>query len=381
MFNRLYLHIPFCLRKCPYCSFVSRDDGAGQDDYPELLLREIGLAAQSLHASGPVDSVYWGGGTPSLLDPSHISEILETINRFWPLAADAEITLEANPGTIDRSYLTGLRTAGINRLSLGVQSFDDRSLQILGRIHTARDSVQAIEDARHAGFDNLGIDLIHALPRQTVSEWHRELKRALAATPDHISIYGLTIEEQTPFAALYPEGSSDLTDNDLSAAMSEAADDLLVSAGFRHYEIANYALPGRESRHNSGYWRRDRYLGLGAGAHTFLNDSVFGSRFSNSSDTAQYAAEVRQGNLVRHDCQELSREDAMAEFMFLGLRMAEGICCRDFEREFGQSVHHAFGRAIERLAPAGLLVIRDDRMWLTPRGMLLSNQVLSCFIP
>ncbi|GFE61722.1 radical SAM family heme chaperone HemW [Geobacter sp. AOG2] len=381
MFTRLYLHIPFCRRKCPYCAFVSQESASADlDGYAETLLAEMGLAAQAFRAERPLASVYFGGGTPSLLDPSHIARILERASDLFGLGQGAEITLEANPGTVDQKRLAAFRSAGVNRLSLGVQSFADPMLAALGRIHSAAEAGEAFRAARTAGFDNIGIDLIHALPGQTLPLWRTELEQALALGPEHLSVYGLTVEEGTPFAARYTDDSPLLPDEDLAAAMFEEADDLLTAAGYEHYEIANYALPGRRSDHNSGYWRRDGYLGLGCGAHSFLRRG-YGVRFGNPADLEAYAGAIAQGRLPHGETQSLTRQDALAEFMFLGLRMADGIEEETFRQEFGVGLEETFGREVSKLAALGLLETDGGRIRLTRRGMLLSNQVFARFLP
>jgi len=381
MFTRLYLHIPFCRRKCPYCAFVSQEPAAGDlEGYGEILLAEMDLAAQAFRAEKPLESVYFGGGTPSLLDPSQVAGLLERAGSLFGPTQGAEITLETNPGTVDEERLAAFRAAGVNRLSLGVQSLHDPMLATLGRIHSAREAGQAFEAARKAGFANIGIDLIHALPGQTLAQWRCELEQALALAPEHISIYGLTVEEGTPFAVKYADDSPLLPDEDLGASMFEEADDLLTAAGYEHYEIANYALRGRRSGHNSGYWRRDGYLGLGAGAHSFLRTG-FGIRFGNPAGLDDYARAVAQGRLPRQDEQTLTRQDAIAEFMFLGLRMGDGVDSNGFRSEFGVGLDEIFGKEVSKLITLGLLEAAGARIRLTRRGMLLSNQVLAHFLP
>jgi oxygen-independent coproporphyrinogen-3 oxidase len=340
----------------------------------------MGLAAQAFRAERPLKSVYFGGGTPSLLDPRQVARLLQQAETLFGLGREAEITLEANPGTVDLERLAAFRAAGVNRLSIGVQSFHDPLLTILGRIHSATEAKEAFQAARDAGFANIGIDLIHALPDQTLPMWRHELEQALALAPEHISVYGLTVEEGTPFAARYGEDSPLLPDEDLAAAMFDEADDLLTAAGYEHYEIANYALPGRRSDHNSGYWRRDGYLGLGAGAHSFLRTG-YGVRFGNPADLDAYARAVAQGRLPHQDVQTLARQDAMAEFMFLGLRMADGVDKNAFRREFGAGLDEMFGREVSKLTTLELLETAVDRVRLTRRGMLLSNQVFAHFLP
>jgi len=380
MFTRLYLHIPFCRRKCPYCAFVSRESDGDPGGYVELLLEEMRLTSPGSAPEAPLESIYFGGGTPSLLEPGHAARLIQLATGTFGLTETAEITLEANPGTVDPERLAGFRSAGVNRLSLGVQSFDDRMLTALGRIHTARQARDAFSAARLAGFENIGIDLIHALPGQTKGMWLTELEQALLLAPEHISVYGLSLEEGTPFAERYGEDDPLLPDEELSAEMFEAADELLVAHGYEHYEIANYARPGCRSRHNNGYWHRDGYLGLGAGAHSFLREEGYGTRFSNAPDVEEYAGAIRQGKLPRLDVTPLTRDDAMAECMFLGLRMADGVRFDRFEREFGVAMKEVYGRELSELADQGLIVRDDAGVRLTRRGMLLSNRVFMQFL-
>ena len=381
MFNRLYVHIPFCVEKCGYCAFVSARARPGEiESYHELLLREMRLAASDHESGQPLDSIYFGGGTPSLLQPLQVSLIIDLAAALFSLSPQAEITLEANPGTIDRERLRNFREAGVNRLSLGVQSFDDDMLRRLERVHDAAQARHAFREARLAGFGNIGIDLIHGLPGQTLAGWRDELRNALALSPEHISVYGLTVEEGTPFALRYPEESPELPDDDRSAEMFETADTVLVEAGFEHYEIANYARAGYRSRHNSGYWRRDGYLGLGVAAHSFLREG-YGFRFSNHDTLQEYGRELAAGRLPRRDQHRLNREDALAEFMFLGLRLADGVLAEDFEREFGSPLRSVYGVVIDELLRIGLLQQELGALRLTRRGLLLSNQVFARFLP
>lgn len=381
MFNRLYIHIPFCVEKCGYCAFVSARARPGEiESYHELLLQEMRLAAADHEQGAPLDSIYFGGGTPSLLQPLQVSRIIDLAAALFSLSPQAEITLEANPGTIDHKRLQNFREAGVNRLSLGVQSFDDDMLRRLGRVHDAAQARHAFRDARLAGFGNIGIDLIHGLPGQTLPGWREELRNALALSPEHISVYGLTVEESTPFALRYPEESPEIPDDDRSAEMFETADTVLVEAGLEHYEIANYAKAGYRSRHNSGYWRRDGYLGLGVAAHSLLRVE-HGYRFCNHDTLQEYGRELAAGRLPRRDQHQLNREDALAEFMFLGLRLAEGVFTEDFEREFGSPLRSVYGAVIDDLLRIGLLQQELGALRLTRRGLLLSNQVFARFLP
>ncbi len=377
MFNRLYIHVPFCVQKCHYCAFVSASPMMGElAEYPELLLQELQLYPP---AGGPLASIYFGGGTPSLLQPEQIARLLEGIAAQVGIQADAEITLEANPGTVTKETLRTFRAAGINRISLGIQSFDDRYLAQLGRVHSTEEARQAFLNARSAGFDTISIDLIHALPGQSLDQWRAELLQAVSLSPEHISIYGLTIEEGTHFARSYPPDSPLLADEDRGADMFELADELLTGAGFDHYEIANYARTGKHSRHNCGYWQRDGYLGLGVAAHSFIRDR-HGVRFSNPDTLEEYRRMVVSGVLTRCDKLRLTEDDAMAEYMYLGLRLAAGVSRTCFEREFGRTVESVYGAAVNELTSFGLITQNEDALALTLRGMLLSNQVFNHFV-
>lgn len=377
MYNRLYVHVPFCLSKCNYCAFISSKPTNNElTEYPTLLMREMQLQEC---CRKPVTSIYFGGGTPSLLQPTHIAKLLDEIARQSGISSEAEITLEVNPGTVDFSVLELFRSIGINRISLGVQSFDDAILNQLGRIHSVEQSLQTFRNARKAGFNNVSIDLIHSLPRQDLDKWRYDLQQAIQLYPEHISIYGLTVEDDTPFQLLYPSGSPDLADEDLSADMFELADELLTNSGFEHYEIANYAQPGYHSQHNCGYWNRDGYLGLGVAAHSFLRDG-YGVRFSNQDNLKEYRQSVSSGQLKRIDEHHLTQEEAMAEYIFLGLRLANGINFQAFRLEFGNSLESVYGALPDDLIKLGLLTRNDIALKLTNRGMLLSNQVFSKFI-
>lgn len=380
MFSRLYIHIPWCLSKCGYCAFNSRPLEAQQlEQTCTLLLREMELAATAYPHNQPLRSVYFGGGTPSLLGPEQISRLITHSRDLFGHSNPIEITLEANPGTVSQNSLSGYQQAGVTRLSLGAQSFNNRTLQTLGRRHTAAETCNAFQLAQQAGFSSIGLDLICGLPEQTMVDWQQDLATALALQPDHLSVYGLTIEEETPFAGRYPAGSDALPDHDLSASMLEETDSRLTAAGYDHYEIANFARPGCRSRHNCGYWQRDGYLGIGPGAHSFLRQD-WGIRWGNQGDFETWAAAIQNNSLAATEQQELTREDALSEYIFLGLRMADGISLDGFAAEFGQRLEHRFSEAIHQLQQAGLLTCSQDRLCLTKRGMLLSNQVFVRFL-
>jgi len=381
LFTRLYLHIPFCLRKCGYCAFNSQQlPDTGLNDYVALLLEEMRLVSSVTTPGQQLDSIYFGGGTPSLLGSGQVARLIENATELFGRGPDCEITLEANPGTVDQALLADFRSAGVNRLSLGVQSFDDSFLDCLGRAHNAYQTRKAFSDARTAGFSNISIDLMHSLPAQNITQWQTDLEQAIRLSPEHISVYGLTVEEGTPFYDRYRCSSSEKPDDDLSADMFEMADDLLSAAGFEHYEIANHARPGCRSRHNSGYWLRDGYRGVGVGAHSLLRNNASGVRLCNLERMEEYAEALLHGELPLFEETRLTEDDAMSEFIFLGLRMADGIEFSAFEREFGQSFFEVYGAAIDELVEAGLLTREHDALRLTRCGMLLSNQVFSRFV-
>ena len=343
------------------------------------MLREMELAATAYPVNQQLRSMYFGGGTPSLLDPAQISSLISRSQELFDHTSTIEITLEANPGTVSRDSLSGYYQAGVTRLSLGAQSFNDRMLQTLGRRHTTAETRNAFQLAQQAGFNSIGLDMICGLPGQTETDWQQDLGEAVALQPDHLSVYGLTIEEETPFAGRYPIGSDALPDHDLSASMLEEADSVLTAAGYDHYEIANFARPGCRSQHNCGYWQRDGYLGVGPGAHSFLRQG-WGLRWGNQGDFKTWAAAVQNNALAVTEQLELTRDDALSEHIFLGLRMADGIRLDLFAKEFGERLELRFAAEIHQLQQAGLLTCTSDLLSLTKRGMLLSNQVFVRFL-
>jgi oxygen-independent coproporphyrinogen-3 oxidase len=308
-----------------------------------------------------------------------VKHLITTGRRLYNLADDAEITLETNPGTVTAESLAGYRSAGVNRLSIGVQSLDDRVLTLLGRIHTAKQAIEAVSLAKTAGFDNIGIDLIHSLPGQTMDHWRQTLQTAVAFCPDHISAYGLTIEEGTPFADMMDSCEISIPGNDESAAMYEEAMSILPSSGYEHYEIANFARPGKRSRHNQVYWRRGNYLGFGSGAHSFLRKPGFGQRWSNPSGVAEYCSAC-PFTITTETHEHLSKQDAMGEALFLGFRLLEGVNLVGFKDEFGVSNEEAFPGVVGRHLSNGLLVYHDSRICLTGKGVLLANQLFADFV-
>ena len=367
----IYVHIPFCIKKCDYCDFLSGPSGPKeQADYVDALLEEINAAEEGKGRS--VSSVFIGGGTPSVLDERFIGEILNHIRRKFQIADHAEITIEVNPGTADRNKLQAYRTYGINRLSIGLQSPDDRELKILGRIHNYEQFLETYRSAREAGFDNINIDLMSAIPDQTYEGWLHNLHTVAGLDPEHISAYSLIVEEGTPFW----ERELDLPDEDTEYRMYEDTAAILGEYGFHQYEISNYAKKGLECRHNKGYWQRTDYLGLGLGASSLV-DHV---RFSNTDNMEEYLRNSAFPEKIRCDRETLTEADEMAEFMFLGLRMTEGVSVREFEEYFGKNMESIYGEVLKKHFALGMLKKKNDRIFLTRRGIHVSNGVMADFL-
>jgi putative oxygen-independent coproporphyrinogen III oxidase len=377
----LYVHFPFCLRKCLYCDFNSlADSPVMPDEYAGAVLKEMALRAGRLSVPAASPTLYFGGGTPSLMAPSDVGRIIDAAVRLYNLTHDAEITIEANPGTLLADRLAGYRSAGVNRLSLGVQSFNDSLLQQLGRIHTGLEARDAFGLARRAGFANIGIDLIHSLPGESSADWRADLDRAVALEPEHISAYGLSVEEGTPFHALESEGRLHLPDEEAGLLMFTHTSVFLQERGYEHYEISNFARPGFRSRHNQVYWRRENYLGFGAGAHSFIRSPGSGARWHNAPVPLDYMRPLDIDTLPEEELTNLTVREAMAEFLFLGLRMLEGVEPARFSRDFGVDLDDAFPGVLPGLLAEGLLEQCRDRLRLTGTGLALANQVFLRFI-
>ncbi|MBI1922102.1 MAG: radical SAM family heme chaperone HemW [Geobacter sp.] len=377
----IYIHIPFCLKKCLYCDFNSFADAkVEREEYVDLLVREMKQRAGELPEPAEVPTLYFGGGTPSLLPVGEVARLIDAAARLFRLGAGAEITLEANPGTVTREKLAGYRAAGVNRLSIGVQSVQDSLLERIGRVHTSAEAVAAVEAARAAGFDNLGIDLIHTLPGETVAMWEDDLRRCVDLAPEHISAYALILEEGTPLHGEAEKGGLVLPEEDVAVAMLELTSDFLVDAGYEHYEISNFAQPGRRSRHNQVYWKRGSYLGFGAGAHSLLRRETGDVRWGNVESLPEYRRRISTGRLPDDERQILSPREAMAEYMFLGLRLLEGVDMREFSREFGATVASVWPGVADGLCRDGLLIEDGPLLRLSRRGLLLANRVFAAFL-
>lgn len=376
----IYVHIPFCKRKCAYCDFLSFATTPDiQTQYVEKLIEEIKKCELPYEAE--VATVFFGGGTPSILEAEQIAKVMDTLRKKFAFAANPEITLEANPGTVTEEKLKAYRQAGINRLSLGLQSVHSEELQLLGRIHTYGEFVESFTHAREMGFSNINVDLMSALPGQSPETWRETLQRVVALEPEHISAYSLIIEEGTPFYERYGEDAKRRENGeDCQWLPSEEAERemyydtarILAEAGYHRYEISNYARKGYESRHNSSYWKRIDYRGFGLGASSLVENT----RFRNTTEMQDYLA----GDYAAYDEEKLTVEAQMEETMFLGLRMREGVGVQKFEEKFGTTMEQVYGKVLKKLYGENLLQCSDGRIYLTEKGIDVSNYVLSEFL-
>lgn len=378
----LYLHIPFCHTRCYYCDFNTY---AGilplREPYVRALLKEIEMAGeQARTANGEPRrsrTIFFGGGTPSLLTVSQISRLLAACQSAFAVDSEAEITLEANPGTLNKEQLAGIRAAGINRLSMGAQSYDAVLLKKLGRIHNPDEITQAVQYARAAGFTSINLDFMFGLPDQTMQHWRDTLDKALTLHPEHFSLYSLIIEEGTPFYQWVREQRITPGDEDLCADMYEYADERLRAEGYVNYEISNWALPGHHSHHNLTYWQNLPYIGMGAGASSFSGNS----RYSVERDPQEYIKRIKLGEIPVAESEEVDQAQAMSETAFLALRTAMGLHLPTFEKRFSQSFAQFVGDRLRVVAEAGLLEQVNDWLRLSQRGRLLGNEVFLRLLP
>lgn len=376
--SSLYLHIPFCSSKCPYCDFYSQVGSSQQlDEYIELLCTHL----QFLHHSSPdpvkLETIFFGGGTPSLLTPDQVGTILQQLSKTFGITAEAEISLEANPGTLDGQKLEGYRSEGINRLSLGVQSLRDEQLQMLGRIHSSIEAIRAVEMIRSAGFENLSLDLIFNLPGQSSDSLEKELEELLALRPEHLSLYGLSFEEGTVFEACQRAGEISAVDEDESAAQYLMLHQKLQAAGYEHYEISNFSRPGYRSCHNQVYWQRRSCLAAGCGAHSF-NAAGWGERRVVPPDLVRYRNCLERQQDPSEQVETFGRKEAMAETLYLALRTSDGIDSRSFAELYGEAPDCAFPRAFALLSEH--LQQNGDRWSFRPESWLLYDHLISHFL-
>ncbi len=367
----LYVHIPFCLKKCYYCDFACY---AGQERHLEAYLEALEHELRAYPAGLPVRTIYLGGGTPSILSAPQLERLIRAIEGHFAVAPDSERSMEVNPGTGGHDLWRAARELGFTRLSLGVQSFDDALLRAIGRDHAVADVYRTFAAMRQAGHDSLSLDLIYALPGQTMAQWEATLDAALALGPEHYSVYGLILEEQTVFGAWHRKGRLDLAPEDLEVAMGDRVVARMEAAGYERYEISSWAKPGHQALHNRIYWRNEPYIGLGTGAHSYWQ----GRRYENPRGIVEY---------LRHPAptwpahEPLAFETEREETAFLALRMTqEGLDKARFKERFGQAPEEVFAGALERMVQAGLVENAAERLRLTPRGIWLSNEVFAALL-
>lgn len=419
----IYTHIPFCVKKCQYCDFLSAPaDSRAQEVYLRALKQEIREQA-ARYREYEVQTVFIGGGTPTAVPCEKLCEVLKTVFTCYRVNPQAEISMEANPGTVTKEALLSYRKAGINRLSIGLQSADDGELKLLGRIHTYRDFLQTYRWAQEAGFTNINLDIMSALPGQSVENYKKTLETVLSLRPQHISAYSLIVEEGTPFYEKYGQESEklqatgekqpDLPSEEEEREMYALTEKLLAAAGYHRYEISNYALPGRECRHNRVYWKRGNYVGFGLGAASMVENVRFENtqemqeylaEYAGVPDAEEVSAEVTQGDAqalsneqefslredthsenaqefsIRENVHPLSQQEQMEETMFLGLRLTEGVSKAEFHRQFGVSMEQIYGEVIQENIAQGLLADEAGYLRLTREGMDLSNYVMAQFL-
>ena len=390
----LYVHVPFCLSKCPYCDFNTYQGMEhAMSPYLDAAIEEARLWGERL-GHPPASTVFFGGGTPSYLPSHQLDSLLSSLTASFPPIQDAEITAEANPGDLNETKLLAMLQMGINRLSIGVQSLDDRLLEMLGRRHTSLDAIASYSRAQAAGFQNISLDLMYGLPHQSMHQWQASVQAVLDLAPQHLSLYALTLEQGTAMDQQVQRGALPEPDPDLAADMYEYARETMASAGYHHYEISNWCLPGYESRHNLAYWQVKPYLGIGPGAHS----SLAGFRFHNVRLPAHYTQCIRRWSAMPdlfprpidsetlhstpplQDYELIDSQTAMGETLFLGLRLLQGLELDLFQKRHGAHLMDVFGSEVNDLVASGLLNLDQRHLKLTPRGLLLSNQVFVRFI-
>ncbi len=385
----VYIHIPFCRSRCSYCDFATDiyRDSKVVARYVDALCRELratgfGGRSHTPESNSPrvgpddpalINTIYFGGGTPSLLSPTQVEQVLDAVRERFELSSDSEITMEMNPATVTPETLAAFRDLGVNRASFGVQTFNDRDLKLLARGHDANDARETFRMLREAGFANISFDLIAGLPGQTMTDWKVNLDEAIRMSPEHISLYLLEIHKDTPLAEQVRSGRRRPIDDELAAEMYEVMLEKLAEAGYKQYEISNFARPGSESRHNTKYWYLDPVFGFGVSAHSFDGQR----RYANQRDTSKYVSMIEASETA-----EVEREDVdlASEYAFLGLRLEAGIDLAEYEHRFGYGLHERFGDALDELMHCGLTEISAGRLRLTRRGKLFSNEVFAVFV-
>jgi len=373
----LYIHLPFCVRKCFYCDFNSRPVQSGEvEAYVSALVRELSVFARDNRRK--VDTLYFGGGTPTLLSNEQFTRLLDILNALFDFSPSAEITVEANPGTLDEEKAECLLALGVNRISLGVQSLHDELLKRMGRIHSTRQALEAFDMIKRTGFSNIGVDLIYGLPDQSMRMWEEDLSGILELGPDHLSLYGLSVEGETPFGREKRNGSLPLPSESEVIRMYETAKVMTAASGFEHYEISNFASPGFRCRHNLLYWTLNEYYGAGAGAHSFLKDGG-PVRFCNLPDPDEYIGRLQRGESPIVDRELLSRRVLAGEALMLGLRMREGVDRMLFSEIYGLDPLKEFSESLDSARKRGWVDSEEGRIRLTDSGILFSNEVFMGF--
>lgn len=371
-----YIHIPFCEHICYYCDFNKVFiEGQPVDEYVDLLIREMALTMEK-HPKQTIKTVYIGGGTPTSLTAKQLDALLSGMHKYLVIDCFAEFSVEANPGDVDLEKMAVLKHHGVNRLSMGVQSFDDRILKKIGRVHTKADVLQTIQNAKQAGFDNISIDLIFRLPYQTIDHFKESLEQALALDLPHYAVYSLILENKTIFYQLMRKGKLPLPSEDDDADMYELAINMLEKHGRKQYEISNFALGGYQSVHNKTYWQNQNYFGFGAGAHGYIEQV----RYKNNGPIQHYLEPLRQGELPLYSKEKLSMEQVMEEELFLGLRQIEGISQKAFQQKYQKELREVYGETIDKLVRVGLLEQQGEFIRLTKRGIFLGDTVFQTFL-
>ncbi|SHG89276.1 radical SAM family heme chaperone HemW [Tepidibacter thalassicus] len=372
----LYIHVPFCVKKCNYCDFNSfKFTKEDKEKYIESLIREIGIYSENLKENC-FSTIFIGGGTPTILSIEDISYIFKCIYDSFNIKKDAEITIESNPGTLTKEKLKLLYSIGVNRLSMGLQAYQKKHLDYLGRIHSYEEFEKNFKDAIDIGFENINVDIMFSLPNQTFDDWRETLENVVSLNPAHISAYSLIIEEETVFGKMYEKGELNVLDEEIDLKMYHYTRDYLKTEGYNQYEISNFSKSGYECKHNILYWRSKEYLGLGPGAHSYLE----GVRFSNYCSLETYFEKLNNNILPVEDSHKLEEKDKIEEKIFMGLRMNEGIYFKEFKEEFEIDFMKEYKDIIEKLRNKNLIDYTKDRLYLTNRGIDLSNSVFVEFL-
>ena len=373
----IYVHIPFCISKCYYCDFASYvEDESQYKDYVDALVREIGAHRKSTPKPVTIKTIFIGGGTPSVLPPILLEKIFVTLKESFIIENDAEFTMESNPGTLSKEKLEVMKKYGVNRISMGAQAYQDNLLKKIGRGHTRDDIIESYLLCRSMGFDNINLDLMFALPSQSLGQWEETLDKITRLAPEHISAYSLIVEDGTPFGSLYNMGRLEQPSEELERKMYSYAKEYLAKKGYKQYEISNFAKPGKESRHNINNWKAYPYIGLGLGAHSYYK----GNRYYNTYSMEEYIKNSGRLELIQKEKEKLDYKAKIEEYMFLGLRLNEGIDIRDFKERFNKSIYELYESQLTSYKRDGLLAQEGSYIWLTDYGQDVSNRVLSGFL-